>query len=401
MKMTPRKLALQAIKATGKVEGINRRTVDALMAKGHIKATAAGWELTKRGESLLAGRLGNAGNLTRMWEGKARTEATKHARKGAKPVRTSAATKKRQKATAEQSLKRHIQRGAAMDAAALRKVLGPTGHAQAVKVSLTNGEPFDFRHVDAFEEAGWKVEGAGSVAARPGLGRLAGVVNNPAPLGANGTARALILVGPVDRDTVHALRRDGLDIAAAPKRYREAPTRNPGGNDTAKRVYALIKKATDKGQAWNAEELANRLKLDMETVAAGIRSLVRGGLIHEAGRDMFGSVYLAGTPQRGLFANPGKPTKAKAARIARKKAEAWFWEKDELTEPMELQGYHPPTSGILVGEIVAIEYRSRKDGTAKVYRHDVTKKRDLIISVDGSTLIINPAFKITKRGIEG
>lgn len=321
--MNAQKQALQKIKESGSVEGINRRTVEALERRGNIKGTANGWTLTKRGESRLAGRLGNSANLSRMWEGKTRESTLKAARIGSKPIRKTRKTKAKDKTAFQASRKTEIQKATEKESAALLRVLGEKGIANAVKIAQTSGALFTQRHVEAFRSLGWGVEGASSIAAKPGNVALNGweeIEINPEPLGKRGTSRALVLIGPVDRETVMSLRREGFDVSPAPAKFK-------------------------------------------------------------------------------TIKNPG--TKARAAKIAMKKAQAWFWDETKVSEPEELVGYVPPESGILVGEIVAIEYRSAKDGRMKTYRHDVTKKRDLIISVDGQTLIVNPGFKITKRGIEG
>lgn len=84
------------------------------------------------------------------------------------------------------------------------------------------------------------------------------------------------------------------------------------------------------------------------------------------------------------------------------KARSWYGKDELTTEPKVLRGYVAPEAAIEVGTITAIEYDSNKfDGQGRTYRHDVTKKRKLFISLDGSTLIVWPPFKITKRGIEG
>lgn len=89
-------------------------------------------------------------------------------------------------------------------------------------------------------------------------------------------------------------------------------------------------------------------------------------------------------------------------RAALKKAKAWYGDEELVTEPKPLRGYSAPTAAVEIGTITAIEYDSNKfDGKGRIYRHDVTKKRKLFISLDGSTLIVWPPFKVTKRGIEG
>jgi len=86
---------------------------------------------------------------------------------------------------------------------------------------------------------------------------------------------------------------------------------------------------------------------------------------------------------------------------AEKKAKDWYQDPALVTKP-EKVSYKAPTALVDIGCIVAIEYSSDKfDGTTRTYRHDVTKIRRLFLSPDGSTMVIDPPFKITKRGIEG
>jgi len=192
--MNAQREALRKIKASGTVEGINVRTVAVLERRGNIKGTADGWILTKRGESRLAGRLGNAANLTRMWEGKEREATLKAAKKGGKSIKATRATKATQRKEVAKRRYTESEKAGARERIALDLVLGPTGKANAVKIAREDGGIFTFHDVDAFEALGWQVEGAGSVSARPGAAALRGVGQlhvNPAPLGPNGTARAL------------------------------------------------------------------------------------------------------------------------------------------------------------------------------------------------------------------
>lgn len=325
--MNAQREALRKIKASGSVEGINSRTVAVLERRGNIKGTADGWILTKRGESRLAGRLGNAANLTRMWEGKEREATLKAAKKGGKGIKATRATLEQRRAKAKKEMQTESQRAGARESKALASVLGPTGKANAVKIAREDGGIFTFHDVDAFEALGWKVEGAGSVSARPGAAALRGVAPlhfNPAPLGPNGTARALVLIGPINRETVMGLRRDGFDVTSAPKRLKTV--KNPGGYGSHR---------------------------DLE-------------------------------------------------RAAERKAADWYQDDSLVTKAKPLRGYEAPNAAIEVGDMVAIEYSSKKfDGVTKTYRHEATKKRKMLISLDGSTIIVWPPFKVTKRGIEG
>lgn len=84
-----------------------------------------------------------------------------------------------------------------------------------------------------------------------------------------------------------------------------------------------------------------------------------------------------------------------------KKARDWFRDPSLVTEPEEI-AWEPPKSAIHAGRIVAIEYESDKfDGVPTIYRHEFTKIREMLVSPDGTTIIVLPGFKVTTRGIEG
>lgn len=94
-------------------------------------------------------------------------------------------------------------------------------------------------------------------------------------------------------------------------------------------------------------------------------------------------------------------TRHKDIQKASKKAKAWYQDPSLVTEPEQIP-YNAPKAVVDIGNIVAIEYASNKfDGVTRTYRHDVTMVRRLCISPDGSTIIVDPPFKVTKRGIEG
>lgn len=383
----------------GRMDGIKQVTLDSLYRRGWITQGPEGFTLTKRGKRIAENKAG--GNLPEVRRAELRARLKSH----------KAPKKKRDRATTAKEKREHLEGLAGhfeKRKISMTRILGASGRAHAVKIARADGGSFTASDVASFERAGWKVLGAGTAPAKPGASGVPGVVfadsdwvfTNPARLGPSGLARALVLAGSVDREVVEDLAAAGYDVTAAPKKLREGITRNPGP-EAGKRIYAELVKAAKKRQALNASELAARIKLPVDKVEKGLLALERLGLAFVAGKDLFGECWRPGAPEAGLFRNPGKPSKATAARIAKKKAAAWFWDENQLTEPQELVGYEPPTSGILIGQAVAVEYRSKKDGTTKVYRHDVTKKRDLILSVDGSTIIINPPFKVTKRGIEG
>jgi hypothetical protein len=100
--------------------------------------------------------------------------------------------------------------------------------------------------------------------------------------------------------------------------------------------------------------------------------------------------------------NPEYGDRSKIERDLIKKAQSWYGDDSLVTDPKPLRGYEAPNAVVEIGEMVAIEYGSMKfDGKQRIYRHECTKKRKCFISLDGSTIIIWPPFKVTKRGIEG
>ena len=172
-------------------------------------------------------------------------------------------------------------------------------------------------------------------------------------------------------------------------------TTNPAPAPLQKKVFDAMKASAKKNTALRVDELAEKIKAKVEDVAQAIQNLASMGLAHEAGRDLFGPCWLPGAPSRGLFDNPSPRARAE------KKARAWYGKESLVTAAQEID-WTPPESAVHIGQMVAIEYLSDKfDGTKRIYRHDVTKVRQMLLSPDGSTIIIDPPFKITKRGIEG
>jgi len=276
---------------------------------------------------------------------------------------------------------------AAREDARIARILGDSGSCHAVKIARSDLKPFDFNDVDSFEARGWQVIGAPSVSARA-------MERNPAPLGGDGQARALVLLGPVNRKTIKALESDGLDAYPAPKAYRLGIRKNPE-KSSKKKVYQKLLDTTRAGQAWNELELSNALALPMNDLRGILRTLAAEGLAHSPKNDLFGPVWIAGAKTRSLLDNPASGAKAT------KKAQAWYGKENLVTNASRVS--IPDSLELVeVGTILAIEYESKKfDGRSRAYRHDVTKKRTLYISTDGTVLVIKPGFKITKRGIEG
>lgn len=382
--------------------GVNQRTLDALHRKGHLALDAEGrLYVTKKGVRYAEGRAG--GSLPPVARSKQRAHLRN--RKPPKKARTRAATAAARKEQAA-DLAKHFGSLEKARARALQRILGPSGVAHAVKIARADGGPFTARDVADFRAAGWQVMAAGTAAGRVGAGGVAGVLfqdddftfRNPDTLGPTGRARALVLAGRVDAAMVDELAAAGYDVTAAPKKLREATHRNPAKNTDGKKVYAELVKATRRNQALNASELAARVEIPLNRAEKALLDLERIGLAHVHGRDLFGECWAAGAPQTGLFDNPTRSARSKAE----KKARDWYQREDLTTEARPIRGYKIPTAYVEVGRIVAIEYESDKyDGKRKVWRHEVTKKRALHVSTDGSTLVVQPGFKITKRGIEG
>jgi hypothetical protein len=91
----------------------------------------------------------------------------------------------------------------------------------------------------------------------------------------------------------------------------------------------------------------------------------------------------------------------KAETKAIEKARAFYGNDDLVTIPFPIE-VDENSALVEIGEVTAIEYKSKKwDGKTRIFRHDVTKRRKLYISTDGTLLVVVPGFKLTKRGIEG
>jgi len=399
--MTPaQRRTLAELHQTGRTTA-TERTMNLLMEKGYIVIGQDGFDLTKRGLRIVEGRAG--GNLPAV----AKKDLRAHfkSRKPPKRAKARGATAAARKAM-QADLADHFEQAAKKRETALKRILGPTGRASAVKIAKASGQPFTARDVADFRANGWQVVAAGSVAGRVGAGGVPGVVfgdddftfRNPDTLGPTGKARALVIVGPVTRDLVDELTAAGFDVSAAPKKLREAIHKNPGPNTDGRKIYAELVKAAKKRQAFNASELAARVDISVGRAEKALLDLERIGLAHVAGRDLFGECWAPGVPETGLFRNPTRSARSKAE----KKAKDWYQREDLTTEARPIKGFKLPEAYVEVGRIVAIEYESDKyDGKKKVWRHEVTKPRELHVSTDGSTLVVLPGFKITKRGIEG
>ena len=167
-----------------------------------------------------------------------------------------------------------------------------------------------------------------------------------------------------------------------------------------KHVHAVLVKSTQNGRALNPSEISIKTLLSLVEVQRALEDLEAIGLIYVAGHDKIDQCFASVRPVQGLalklpYTNPTP------GRKAEKKAAAWY-QMESLETGAKTIKLPTAVEAVEVGEIVAIEYRSRKyTGRNKVWRHEVTQPRKLHISTDGKVLVVLPGFKITKRGIEG
>ena len=191
-----------------------------------------------------------------------------------------------------------------------------------------------------------------------------------------------------------AIKKKTPKKATTKKRAAKNPAPTRGD---AEKVYTAIVKASKNRHALNAEEISIHSKIPFARVQKALLELEKMALVHVAGSDPVGECWAAGRPYGHLpTANPTPKKKAE------KKARDWYQNEGLETNAKPIRGYKLPSAYVKVGRIVAIEYESDKyDGKRRVWRHEATRKRDLHISTDGTTMVILPGFKITKRGIEG
>lgn len=347
-----RREKLEQIHTTGSTAGINKRSLARFEEKGYI---ATDGTLTKRGLAVMKGRIGAAGRGAVDFS-QANREAGKvggmnsergHAARAAalrgtgerKETRAERINREKEESILAQEWEAQEKARAAKE----RKEYGKILPAHALKISLSDGGPITRDHIQDLTGEGWQVLPAGTAPGKVGR-TLPGqeiMAFNPEPLGPTGKAHAVIVWshGPLDRAIVESFRAAGWDVSAAPKRYREEP--------------APVKNPRKKKNPSTAEEAM------------------------------------------------GEHASA-AARLALKKAAAFFGRDDLVNNARELKGYEAPTACVEIGDLVALEYDSHKfDGKSRIYRHETTRKRKMLISLDGSTIIIWPPLKVTKRGIEG
>lgn len=348
--MNPQKAALKVIRDTGQAEGLNPRTVAALERRGNIRRTGTGWELTRRGESRLAGKLGNTANLARKWDEMAKDPKRATARhKGGGKIARSRSQQAADRREHEAELAAHgrsLAKAQAAEDQAEARILGPSGATRALKIAKPHGTftPEDVRELAA---AGWEVHPAGTVSAKTGL--TLGAITpfdlalNPTPdlarvLGPQREARAVVLAHPepvITSDTLHSFRRAGFDVAAAPKRLREPrKASNPAGPE--QKVYQALVKAAKRGETPTADDLAELLKEPEERIGQRLSSLARQGLAHAVPGGLFGAGWAPGAVQPGLAFNPGGQKGAGAATAPKRGKEPGSMAKPKAKKPQTL-----------------------------------------------------------------
>lgn len=174
-----------------------------------------------------------------------------------------------------------------------------------------------------------------------------------------------------------------------------------------KKVEAYIQSEAKKGRIHSAAEIASAIKAKVRDVSLVLGRLSKDHKIAKVAEKQGGANHWSpvkknpspGVRKYGEHATAKQRIEeAKAERAAR----AFFGNPDLETKAKVLRGYKAPAAFVEIGTVEAVEYNSDKfDGKERIYRHEAEKKRKFLISVDGSTIIVHPPFKVTKRGIEG
>lgn len=165
-------------------------------------------------------------------------------------------------------------------------------------------------------------------------------------------------------------------------------------------IVSLLARWAKKGLALSANDIAAHTGMKGQTVSANLRALEKmGDVVRVQGTGTIPH-WTVSDRNRNPHDNREIEIKRNADR-ATKKARSWYQDENLVTEPKAVK-VNGDQGFVEIGRIVAIEYESDKyDGRRRIWRHDVTGKRELHVSEDGSVLIVKPGFKITKRGIEG
>jgi len=166
-------------------------------------------------------------------------------------------------------------------------------------------------------------------------------------------------------------------------------------------VMKLLIHAEKEGHAHSAAELAASVPFTLKEVQVALKRLASRGKAY-AWKKHWRPIVKNPSPGERQHGPHASADQRIAAAKALKKARDFYDSDDLVTVPRELKGYKTPTAFVEIGDFVALEYDSDKfDGKPRIYRHEATRKRRFLMSVDGSTIIAHPPFKLTKRGIEG
>lgn len=167
-------------------------------------------------------------------------------------------------------------------------------------------------------------------------------------------------------------------------------------------ILKILGHAEKEGHAHTAAEIAASIPYPAKAVNAELKRLATSGAVYlwkKHWRPRTTKNPSPGEREHGIHATASQRI---AAAKALKKARDFYDSDDLVTVPKQLKGYQTPAAFVEIGDFVALEYDSDKfDGKPRIYRHEATKKRRFLMSVDGSTIIAWPPFKLTKRGIEG
>lgn len=340
-----RREKLAQIHETGTTQGINPKSLERFYAKGYLAEKNGTTSLTKKGQAVMLGKIGAVGrgavdfDTANRAKGPGEKAMTMRAGGGEREA------EKREREHFRELEKEHEKHRETRqtEKKTLEKIIGTF----AVTVAPSDGSTITREHMRDFSESGWNPAAAPTAPARLGS-RLPGSKRekvdqdepfyNPSdPLGPLGEARAIVL------------RSD--------------------------------------------------IPLDLDTLTT----------IRHHGFDLSPAPpKMRQTPPQSITRNPspgemiaGEHASAETRKMLAK-ALAWFGNENLLTEPKLLKSYNAPEAVVEIGNFIALEYESNKfDGKPRIYRHDITRHRKLYISPDGSTIVIWPPLKVTKRGIEG
>jgi hypothetical protein len=408
---------LRAILETGSTAGIHAKSLERFWTKGYLQQQGNAVTLTKRGAAVMRGAIGAAGRGAVDMESANRAAnreggSKAHAARARAMMGANAGRMTRKQAEAYDKARETPARTGSHtpENAALAKILG----TYAVTIAPSDGGTLTPEHLQDFHQDGWRIAAASTAPARIGS-RLPGARRetydpdaplwNPSdPLGPFHAARAIVLLSPAPLDiaTLAGLQATGYDLSPAPPKHRKAPTRNPHGNkkETQGVGWEITGTKATGYVIWidgkPVEEIGGVKVRRFKTISAA-RSVVKRFFDH-----------YKKNPSPGAIAHGphATATQRRAALNAEKKARAWFDNESLVTGAKVLKSFdfEKVIAGgfVEIGEILKLDYLSNKyNGKQTAYTHEITKKRRLFISADGSTLVIWPPLKVTSRGIMG